>query len=231
MPHVSIYVDESGDVGFNEKSSKFFTVGYVFTINRLPTKESKKIRRLLKNINFGIKKHNRKIPEFKFTSNTEKTRKRFLRQIKKLDVNIGVICISKDSVKQHLKEDSSLFYRYVVIESIISILVNDYMKTYDDYNSIRFVIDRSLSDNAIKSFNDYCEEKMSFKAHKRDKEMEVRSTILHEDSHVIPMLQVADYIASSTQRKFTLGDPTYYNIISDKIKHHTKWDWNDKINW
>ncbi len=36
MPHVSIYVDESGDVGFNEKSSEFFTIGYVFTTDRPP---------------------------------------------------------------------------------------------------------------------------------------------------------------------------------------------------
>jgi cell shape-determining protein MreC len=140
MPHVSVYVDESGDVGFNEKSSKFFTIGYVFTINHFPSDENKKVKRLLKNINSRTRNHKKKISEFKFSCNTETTRKRFLRQIRQLDVNIGVVCVSKDSVKQHLKEDSSLFYRYVVIENVITVLVDEYLKTFDPYNRIRFEI-------------------------------------------------------------------------------------------
>jgi len=231
MPHVSVYVDESGDVGFNPKSSEFFTIGYVFTINRFPTKENKKMRRLLKNINAGIKKQNKKIMEFKFSSNTDAVKRKIFRQIQKLDVNMGVICISKDSVKQHLKEDSSMFYRYVVIENIVTALVNDYMETYDQYNSIRFTIDRSLSKNQIKSFNDYCEGKLSFKSQQKDSTMEIHSTILHEDSRTVPMLQVADYIASATQRKITHCDSTYYDVIKDKIKYKTKWDWNNKIDF
>lgn len=231
MPHVSIYVDESGDVGFRNRSSEFFTIGYVFTVNRFPIKENKKISRLLKNINTGIKKHNKKIPEFKFSCNTDIIKKRVFRQIRKLDVNIGVICISKDSVVHHLKEDSSMFYRYVVIENIITILIEEYLKIFDPYNSIRFTIDRSLSKNQIKAFNEYCEGKMSFKSYSRDKEMEIHPTILHEDSKKIPMLQVADYIAGATQRKISQDDSTYYDMISDKIKHRKKWDWNNKINW
>ena len=231
MPFVSVYIDESGDVGFNDKSSKFFTIGYVFTVNRYPSKENKKVKRLLKNINFGIKKHNKKISEFKFSNNTEITKMRFMRQIKKLDVNIGVVCISKDSVAPHLKNDSSMFYRYVVVENVISVLVNDYLKTFDPYNRIRFVIDRSLSKTEIKLFNDYCEEKISFKSHQRATDMDSFITIFHEDSKTVPMLQVADYVASATQRRFASGDSTYYDMISEKIKHHEKWDWHNKINW
>jgi hypothetical protein len=140
MPHVSVYVDESGDVGFKQKSSEFFTIGYVFTIDRFPTKESKKMETLLKNINVGIRKHNKKILEFKFSHNTDIVREKVFRQIQKLDVNIGVVCISKDSVQQHLKTDSSMFYRYVVIENIVTTLVNDYLKTYDPYNSISLLL-------------------------------------------------------------------------------------------
>ena len=44
------------------------------------------------------------------------------------------------------------------------------------------------------------------------------------------MLQVADHIASATQKKMLHKDSTYY-IISDKIKHRKKWDWNNKISW
>lgn len=231
MPLVSVYIDESGDVGFTDKSSEFFTIAYVFTINRYPSEENKKIKRALKNVNHGIGQHKNKLSEFKFSSNPEKTRKKFLREIKKLDVHIGVVCVSKDSVKQFLKEDSSLFYRYVVIENVISTLVNDYMLTSDRYNRIKFIIDRSLSKNSMKSFNDYCEEKTAFKSYQKDRRMDVLPLISHEDSKLVPMLQVADYIASATQRKFARGDSSYYDMISDKIEHKVKWDWNGKINW
>ena len=61
--------------------------------------------------------------------------------------------------------------------------------------------------------------------------MEIRTTIKHEDSKKVPMLQVADYIAGATQRKIVHRDSTYYNIISERIKHREKWDWNNKISW
>ena len=203
----------------------------MFTVNRFPSKENKTMKRILKNINVGIRKHNKKIPEFKFSCNTDVVKKKVLRQIQKLDVNLGIICISKDSVKPHLKEDPSMFYRYVVIENIVTALVNDYIKRYDNYNAIRFTIDRSLSKNQIRSFNDYCEEKMSFRSRQQDSSVEIHPTILHEDSRTVPMLQVADYVASATQRKITHCDSMYYDMISDKIKYRNKWDWNDKIDW
>ena len=183
----------------------------------------------MKNINAGIKNKKKKILEFKFSHNTNVIKRKVLRNIRKLDVNIGVICISKDSVKQNLKEDSSMFYRYVIIDNIVTLLVEEYLKTYDPYNKIRFTIDRSLSKEQIKSFNDYCEKKMSFIAHERNPEMEIHTTIIHEDSQKIPMLQVADYVASATQKKITHCDSTYYDMISNKIKHKKTWDWNNKI--
>ena len=203
----------------------------MFTVNRHPVKENKTMKRVLKNINIGIKKHNKKIPEFKFSCNTDVVKKKVFRQIQKLDVNLGVICISKDSVKPHLMEDPSMFYRYVVIDTIVSALVKDYTRSYDNYNGIRFTIDRSLSKNQIKSFNNYCEEKISFRSRQLDSSAEIRTTILHEDSRTVPMLQVADYVASSTQRKITHCDSTYFDMISEKIQYKTKWDWNDKIDF
>ena len=55
--------------------------------------------------------------------------------------------------------------------------------------------------------------------------------IYHEDSKSVPMLQVADYIASATQGFIVHGDATFYNVYSGKLKYREKWDWNDKIKW
>jgi len=231
MPSVSIYVDESGDLGFKHSSSKFFTIGYVFTKNRYPMAENTKIKRALKNVNTRIKNKKRKLSEFKFSSDSKITRKKFLSKIKSMDVIIGVICISKDSVKKELKKDPGRLYRYVIGDTIITKLVIDYFTRHDPYNSIRFVIDRSLSDSGRKEFNKYCEEKTSFRSWEQDKNIDFRITILHQDSKAVPMLQVADYVAGAVQRKFDRGDSSYYDIIQNKIKYTTKWDYNNKISW
>ena len=228
MPHVSVYVDESGDMGFTEKSSEFFTIGYAFTVDRLPIKENKTIKRVLKNINTA---HKKKITEFKFSANTDKVRKKFLKTVNKLDVELGVFCISKDSVKSELKKDPCRFYRFTVIDKIITHIVKDYIKSYDHYNSIRFTIDRSLTKSAIDAFNEYCEDKISYKIKEKNWKIDFTSSIHHEDSKKVPMLQVADYIASATQRYVVHDDSTFYNMYANKLKYHEKWDWYNKISW
>lgn len=80
MPSVDVYVDESGDLGFSNGSSKFFTIGYVFTINRYPFVEKQMVTRTLKRINSRNKNHKKKISEFKFSNDSEKTRKIFLKK-------------------------------------------------------------------------------------------------------------------------------------------------------
>lgn len=231
MPAVHIYVDESGDLGFTDKSSKFFTIGYVFTVNRYPFVENTTVKRLLKNINSGNKKHHRKLTEFKFSQDSERVRKKFLCKIQKMDIIIGTVCINKNAVRDYLRSDPNFLYRYLVVDSIITILVEEYFKKHDPYNSIRFVIDRSLSKTARLSFNKYCEDKMSFRSYERDREMESQVYIRHENSQSVQMLQVADYIAGSVQRRFEREDSQFYDIIRDKIKHKRSWDWDDKIKW
>lgn len=231
MPHVSIFVDESGDLGFTKSSSKFFSIGYVFTKNRYPFIENKIIKRTLKKMNTRIKNKKRKMPEFKFSADSDYIRKKFLSKIEIMDVVLGVICISKDSVKEELKRDPGRLYRYVIGDTIITQLVNDYFTRHDPYNSIRFIIDRSLSECGQKEFNKYCEEKASYRSREQDRNIEYNISIRHEDSKAIPMLQVADYIAGVTQRKFVRNDSSFYDIIHNKIKYTKKWDYYDKINW
>lgn len=231
MPHVSIFVDESGDLGFNSSSSQFFSIGYVFTYNRYPFTENKTIKRTLKNVNTRIKNKKLKLTEFKFSADSTKTRKKFLSKIKLMDIVIGVICISKDSVKEDLKKDPGRLYRFVIGDTIITQLVNDYFTRHDPYNSIKFVIDRSLSDCGQKEFNKYCEEKTSYRSWEQDRNIDYNISIRHEDSKAIPMLQVADYIAGATQRKFERSDSSFYDVVHNQIKYTKKWDYHDKINW
>jgi len=231
LPFVSVYVDESGDLGFGDGASSFFTIGYAFSYNRHPFAENSIVKRTLKKINDGTKKKKRKIPEFKFSADSEKTKCRFLCKIQEMNLIMSAFCISKDSVKNELKSDQGRLYRYLVVDTIITHLVNDYFKPHDPYNSIRLIIDRSLSKQKRKDFDKYCDEKTSFRSWEQDKNMDYKVTVIHEDSKAVPMLQVADYIAGLVQRKFQMNDSTFYDLLSNKIRYKEQWDQFGKIIW
>lgn len=231
MPHVSVYVDESGDLGFSSKSTEFFSIGYVFTYNRFPTAENKVIKHTLNKINKKRKNKKRKLREFKFSNDSTITKNKFLNKIKDMDISVGAICISKDSVKETLAKDPARLYRYVIGDTIITHLVQDYFARHDPYNSIKFVIDRSLSESDRNEFNKYCEDKTSFRSWEQDRRIDYKISISHESSESVRMLQVADYIAGSIQRKFERNDSQFYDLIKHKIKYTEQWDHYSKINW
>jgi hypothetical protein len=101
---VYIFVDESGDLGFTKKSTKTFVVSYVILYDASVHLIRHKVSKLLKRINLREKPRS-KISEFKFSTNTEKTKTKFLRLISTLDVTIGTVVIKKDSVVNHLKDN------------------------------------------------------------------------------------------------------------------------------
>ena len=97
----------------------------------------------------------RKIPEFKFANDSDIIRRKFLSKINSFNVRIGVLAISKDSVKSNLANDTNRLYNYAVINSTMQVIVDEYLVKLDPYNKIFFIIDRSLSPKNRKSFNEY----------------------------------------------------------------------------
>lgn len=230
MPFVSVYVDESGDLGFQKNSSKFFVVSYVMIVNKRIDEIEGLVKRILKNINI-TKRTRKKIREFKFSRDSDITRIKFLKKINNFDVKIGVVAISKDSVKDHLKKDTSLLYNYAVIDSVMRTIVDEYLIKQDPYNRIVFVIDQSLSSIQRRSFNEYAESKVEYLTSRKSWDIEVTIFINHRDSAYEKLLQVADYVAGATRYMITSGNSKYFDIIETKIKHKDKWDWKNKINW
>ena len=230
MSDIHVYVDESGDLGFNPDSSEFFILSYVlisrenyFTINT-------KTKRLMKNINTKNKNKKSNIKEFKFTNDSEKTRGKFLNLIQKSNLDLGALIISKDSVKQNLKDKKPILYNYLAIKDVISTIINEYVDHSSLHNKISFVIDKSMNGEAIEHFNNYCEERVN-KISKDLRISEITLKIEHSSSESSVGVQIADYLAGSVSNKISRENSKFYNIIETKIKHKDKWDWNDKINW
>ena len=218
MPCISVHVDESGDIGFGQNSSKFFSVGYVIADTGSLLRKQSDLKQLLEKINFKAK-HKNKISEFKFSSDPHRVKNEVLCYIQKSNLTIYVINIKKDSVKPCIRKNSLIFYRWAVIDNIVELLVNKCMDPSDPNNSINFIIDRSLKKNRIESFDKYYQNQILAASIKRDPMMHIGRTITHELSQNNLLLQIADYAAGAVQRKMERNDSKYYDIISSKVKY------------
>jgi len=83
LPFVSVYVDESGDLGFGDGASSFFTIGYAFSYNRHPFAENSIVKRTLKKINDCTKKRRGKYPNSNFQPIVKKQNVGFFAKFKK----------------------------------------------------------------------------------------------------------------------------------------------------
>lgn len=154
-------MDESGDLGFSPKSSISYTIGYVIMPTSTPHFVRNKCCRLLKKVNMQLKA-NKKLSEFKFSNDSHDTRLKFLGLIKSLDIDIGVVAVMKDSVKDHLKENPNVLYNYLAVHYVAPVIVSNYLKSFMPLNRIKFVIDRSLSKQARDRFDYYFDNTRSY---------------------------------------------------------------------
>lgn len=225
---VYVFVDESGDLGFSEKSSPFFTLGYAIMLDDDSKFIENKTRRLRKNMNRSKKITG--MQEFKFSNDSDTTKIRFLNKIVNFDLKIGTVVVSKDSVKQELKNNKTLLYNYIAVHEIIDTIIGQYLKPLSPYNHIHYTIDKNTS-ISVDDFNEYCEGKIESLARPRKFVGDIETSISHLDSKSHSCLQVADYVAGAISAKFTRNEPKYYDMIKHKIRHKQKWDWYNRINW
>jgi Protein of unknown function (DUF3800) len=211
--HYEVFIDEAGNLGFNAKSSRTFVVSYLVTDN--PHVIRTPMRRLRKGLN---QKRRGSFPEFKFSRDSPDIRDKVLRELSKCPFDLGLIVIDKSAVKQSLKNDPQRLYRFLVINYVVTSLVNAY-----DLTGLKFIIDRSLSGEAREAFNMYLREKLSWRQVVEKGDTMPTLEVVHALSESDECLQAADYCAGATFAKFEHEDPTYYDAIRNKIAFKTPW--------
>jgi Protein of unknown function (DUF3800) len=217
-PALEIFIDESGDLGFSEQSTRYFVVAYLVTSNAHSIRT--KISRLKKNMN---NKRKGSVSEFKFGRDGDLTRTRVLTEICKCDFELGLVVIDKAYVKPSLRSDPPLLYRYLVANYVVTNLVNAY-----DLTAVRFIVDKSLMSKGMQAFNSYLTNKLSWRQEMEKGDQMPTVEIVHEHSEAEPCLQVADYCAGATFSRFERMDSTYYDLIRSRIGYRTPWgniDW------
>ena len=118
---MEVYVDESGDLGFGRKASRFFIVAYLFM------KESKQFKESFKWFHLRQKrKEGYHLDELKFSQSKDSIRKQGLRLICNTPAcSYGIIAVNKRKIKKSstFYRDSEGIYRYIIVSTVMNAIV------------------------------------------------------------------------------------------------------------
>jgi len=196
-----LFLDESGELGFKESSSKYF----VITLLSCDEGEIYSLRRIIKKVREKIiKKKINKLPELKGNNSNDKIRTEILERFMKTKVEIFVIILEKSKVYEYLKDKKNKLYNY-----ISNLILNE---CSFDNPSVCLIVDKSKSNRSLREdFDNYIRKKLNEKNNLN------KIIIKHENSQNEGCLQVLDFISWAIFRNYEHQDSRFMNIIKDKI--------------
>ncbi|MFP3946905.1 MAG: DUF3800 domain-containing protein [Archaeoglobaceae archaeon] len=201
---VYVFVDESGDLGFTTRASKYYVIACV------ATEDLSEVGGVFKKVRRTIKKK-RDIPEFKFTKTNIKTRKLILKKLAKLDISISGVVLRKNTVYPHLRSEKQLLRNHIT-SFIAETLPLSYRR------KIIVLVDKFLTRKYEReNFNSYLESKICETC---DKYGIIYPTveIEHVPSYAYTGIQASDIVAGAIFSKYERGESDFYEIIEPKIR-------------
>ena len=204
-------MDESGDLGFGSKGSKYFILACV----RINDDETHiKFRRIPKEVRERtLTKKAKKQSELKFSNSSLLIRERFLSRVAKLNVEVLTLIIEKRLTQKQLQENLPILYNY-----LIKILLEKAFSGLPIDNKLILCLDKSMSQIQGENFEAYVKTEFVYLFN-----VIPSVEILHESSNHNECLQVVDFICGAFGYKYNTsnlsGDFDYYtNIINNNIK-------------
>lgn len=215
--HLYTYVDESGDLGFSAKASKFFVVAYLTLEN--PFKLAKTMKRMLKRLH-EKREYARGYNELKYSYSKSAIKQKILQEISQTNIEIGFIVLEKSKVKPDLRKNRTILYNYVVVDPIM----RNILPTLSATSKLILTIDKSLPRSSIEAFNTYAKNKASWlttQAPWTNQSLTIirQISVQHENSQKEPCLQAADFLAGACFHKYEHNNNAYYKIIENKVKY------------
>jgi len=201
-----IFLDESGDLGFNFKkikTSKYFVVTFLFVENKKP------VEKIVKKTHSELKKkYKRKTGVLHSVKERPITRQRLLRRLNEVDCAIMAIYLNKKKVYTRLQDEKQVLYNYItniLLDRIYS------KRLVTGKNKITIVASRRETSRYLnENFKTYLNNQAK-NYHKVEVEAVIRTPFKEKS------LQVVDFVSWAIFRKYEYGDESYYNIIRNKI--------------
>lgn len=206
-----LYLDESGDLGFdfvNRKPSKFFTV----TILALSSKGANRhlihaVKKTLKR-KINRKKNKRRIvQEIKATSTTFEIKKYFYEQVKDLKWGIYTITLNKRRLFENLAKEKPRVYNFIARKVLDEIPFEKSGGT-----RIELIIDKSKGSLGIVEFNSYIESQLKARIDPR-----TPLNIYHRDSQEVLGLQAVDLFCWGLFQKYERNKEEWYSLFKDRV--------------
>ena len=205
-----MYLDESGDLGFdfvNKKPSKFFTV----TILALSSYESN--RKLIKAVKMTLRRKTSKKEgknELKGINTTLDVKKYFYKQVKNIRFSLYSITLNKKRIFEELTRSKERVYNFIARQVLDEI-------PFEKANHIRIelIIDKSKSKPEIEEFNSYIKGNLEGRI-----EPKTPLDIYHWKSHENYGLQACDLFCWGIFQKYERKRMEWHDIFSkdEKIK-------------
>jgi len=197
-----VYLDESGDLGFRQGGSRYFTIAFAVMEDPFP------FRRCVKEVK--IKHHIPRDVELKGNTTRGVIKEDLLSRFAKLDIGVHAITVRKKNVESKLRKDTNILYNYMVGLSVVK-------RILDEPKDARVVINvdrRIIAITAGFKFNEYLRYKIWYEGERRDIDLEIH----HLDSHQAYAIQGIDIICNSIFRKYNSNNYKLFNIIQGKVK-------------
>lgn len=200
-----LYLDESGDLGFdfvNKKPSKFFTVAILAVQGGNNRKLTKAVKITLRR-KFKIKK---RVEELKGSKCPLTIKKYFYRQLKDIRFALYSITLNKIRVYERLRKDKERVYNFMARQVLDQIPFNN-----ADLR-VEIIIDKSKTKKNIFEFNQYILRQIKSKF-----DPKVPLDIYHYDSKQSLGLQAVDLFCWGIFRKYEVNDNEWRDVFKDKI--------------
>ncbi len=207
MKKLFIYLDESGDLGFNKGSSKYFVISLITMNPETNLLLKRKIIKVKKIYNIG------KNIEIKGNKSSYSLRMNILKEICSLPIDIYSITTKKYGINKALRKDTNIFYNYMVN----LILVPFIEKT--KHNNICLIADNRI--NKVSKgmrFGDYLKYKLFFEKSLYN----IKLKIDYYDSMTSYGLQAVDFVSNSIFKSYEQGNKIYVRALERNIIQNKK---------
>lgn len=205
-----LYLDESGDLGFdffNKKPSRHLTVSI------LVVDGTENNRALINAVKKTLKRKlclKNRDGELKGAKTRLEIKKYFYKLAQQIPFLIFAVTLNKRRVYDSLSQDKSRVYNF------ISRLVVDKIPFEKANIRVSLVVDRSKSKSEMEDFNQYI-----LNAVKGRLDPSVPLDIRHESSHHNLGLQPADLFSWGIFRKYESKDSAWFDIFKEKVRFET----------
>lgn len=202
-----IFLDESGDLGFNfkkSKTSKYFVITLLFVTNKQQVERS--VKKIFKSFTTRERKfHYGSLHAYK---ESPKTRMKLLNLMAEKDISIVSLYLNKKKVYTRLHETKHALYNYVTNIVLDRICTKKLIPKDEPICLVasRRETNRFLNDN----FKEYLRKQVE---NNHNLNIEIKISAPHAEKG----LQAVDMICWAIFRNREHGDESYINIIQEKI--------------